>query len=217
MSNVPSGIAEIYDPLSKEVTWLHGRWICYRQLFGHSEARVDLLNESAATFFFVIQDILLGDVQLGLSKLTDPARTAGKENLSLYLLQERLEHHGDQVLAARARGKLEALKDKCWLFREWRNKKLAHLDLVTTMKAIQNPIPGISREMVEQALEDLRSLLNAIELHYNDHQIAYELFVMDADGEALIASLKCGLRYRELLKKGTIPFSDLHEGGWHDA
>src|SRR3990172_6198282 len=103
MPQMPPTVAEVYNALSTEVTWLHGRWICYRQLFAESERRIEMLNECASTFFFIIQDVLIDVVQVCLSKLTDPAQTGKHDNLSIEQLQSRLEQHGDAALAARNR------------------------------------------------------------------------------------------------------------------
>lgn len=87
MKTIPIPVAEVYEELKNEVTWLHGRWIIYGQLFGKSERRIEMLNDCASAFFFIVQNVLLGEVQVALSKLTDPATTGKHENLSLEQLQ----------------------------------------------------------------------------------------------------------------------------------
>ena len=129
----------------------------------------------------------------------------------------RLEAHGDSHLGAENRKTLDLLHKQCAIFREWRNKKLAHLDLVTAMKSAPNPIPGVSRQMVEDALKTLRHYLNAIEAHYNDSEVGYEDFLMSSDGEALVAVLRAGLRYEELVQERKVPLDDWRQGQWHDA
>jgi hypothetical protein len=37
-------------------------WIVYGQLFTESERRIELLNECASAFFYIVQDVLLGEV-----------------------------------------------------------------------------------------------------------------------------------------------------------
>src|SRR5205814_2375279 len=115
-----------------------------------------------STFFFIIQDVLIDEVQVSLSKLTDPAKTGKHENLSLEQLQTRLDNHADATLAASNRKILDVLHSQCAPFREWRNKNLAHIDLLTAMKAAPNPLPGVSRQMIEDALASVRDYLNAI-------------------------------------------------------
>ncbi|MBW2663781.1 MAG: hypothetical protein JRD93_17835 [Deltaproteobacteria bacterium] len=202
MSNIPSNVDEVFQELKTEVTWLHARWIMYRQLFAQSPKRIDLLNECASTFFYTIQDVLIGDVQIALSKLTDRARTGANENLSLEQLQKRVEKQGEPNLQPALRQILDELKQKCLPFRTWRNKRLAHLDLTTAMKSTLNPLPGVSRQMIEEALDLVRRYLNAIQIHYEKSETGYEHFSMPAsDGEALISMLKYGLRYEQLVQE----------------
>ncbi len=113
MSQIPASIDEVFQELKTEITWLHARWIMYRQLFGQSPQRIALLNDCASTFFYIIQDALLGDVQIALSKLTDPVRTAGHDNLSFGQLQRRVEVHGESVLKSTLRQILNDLHQKC--------------------------------------------------------------------------------------------------------
>ena len=217
MPIIPERINEVYEELKTEITWLHGRWIIYRQLFAESEKRIDLLNECASTFFYILQDLLLGEVQVSLSKLDDPAKSGKFDNLSLEQLQARIELHGEKSLEAKTRSILAKIHLKCRPFRAWRNKRLAHLDLTTAMKSSPDPLPGISRQMIEDALADVRMFMNTIEMHYNDSEYGYEHFIMNSDGEALIAILRFGLRYEELEKERKISYDDWHHGKWHDA
>jgi hypothetical protein len=80
---IPAGISETWEFLNGEVIWLHGRWSMYGQLFGTSEARIDVLNRVAPTFFSTLQSVLLDEVQLTLSRLSDPARSAVREDADL--------------------------------------------------------------------------------------------------------------------------------------
>ncbi len=214
---IPPEVAPVYDALRSEVTWLHGRWICYRQLYAESPKRIELLNESAGTFFYIIQDLLFDEVQVTLSKLTDPAKMGKHENLSLEQLQIRLQAHGDTMLAQQCRNTLDTLHSQCASFRLHRHKKLAHLDLSTALRTPAQPLPGVSRQMIEDALLTIRTYLNAIEMHYNESEWGYEDFIMQSDGDALVATLRAGLRYEELIHERKLPYDDWRHGKWHDA
>lgn len=50
MNNIPSNISEVFEKLKIEVTWLHVWWIIHRQLFAHSEKRIDLLMNAPQLF-----------------------------------------------------------------------------------------------------------------------------------------------------------------------
>jgi len=217
MSQIPTGIDEVFKELKTEITWLHARWIIYRQLFAHSEKRIGLLNDCASAFFYIIQDVLFGELQVILSKLTDTARSGKHDNLSLEQLQERVEAHGDKNLASTLRNLLDDLHMKSRPFRLHRNKRLAHLDLTTAMQSSLNPLPGISRQMIEDALEVIREYMNAIERYYTQSETGYEHFIMHSDADALVSILKYGLRHDELLRQQKISWDDFENTEWKDA
>jgi len=73
MGILPS-IQPLWNALQQEVIGIHFYWANYRQLFGKSKERIDFLNDCAATFFYFVQNSLLADVQLSLSKLGDPPK-----------------------------------------------------------------------------------------------------------------------------------------------
>lgn len=217
MKPIPTPIAEVYEELKTEITWLHGRWIVYRQLFGESERRIEMLNECASAFFYIVQDVLLGEVQVSLCKLTDPASVGKLDNLSLEQLQKRLKTYEDKSFSDQTQPLLASLRIKCQPFRVWRNKRFAHLDLTTSMQSISSPLPGISLQMIEEALSLVRDYMNNIENYYNDKDIGYQHFIMSSDGDYLLALLRNGLRYEELLQKGVVSYDDTQCGKWNDA
>jgi len=218
MNNIPSNIIDVFEKLKIEVTWLHVRWKIYRQLFAHSGKRIDLLNECASTFFYVIQETLIDEVQVYICKLTDPACNGRYENLSFEQLQRRVEDQGERQLSADLRKLLDDLYDKSQDFRTWRNKRLTHLDLNTAMQSNTNDLPVIYRQMIEDTLRLLRNYMNTIEVHYCHRETDYDNFHMSSsDGEALVFMLKFGIRYKELLKDHKLPFDDFEQSQWWDA
>ena len=71
--------------------------------------------------------------------------------------------------------------------------------------------------MIENALETIRDYMNAIEAHYNDSEWGYDDFILNHGSEALLATLRAGLRYEELVQEGALPFDDWCKGEWSDA
>lgn len=211
-------IDDVWRAIDYEVTWLHGRWAIYRQLYGTSEARVNVLNRSAGTFAMMLQDVLLNDVQLGLAKLGDPASTRVKgeevENLTLRNLYNLVTESG--ALVAQLAPLLHAYDSACANARKRRNKHIAHFDLATMLNA-RATLGGPSRHEIEIALQALRRVMNCISLHYIGTQTAYEHITLHSDGDSLIATLKRGLRYSELVTDGTIPPDDLRLSDWGDV
>ena len=206
---MPEPLKSHFDALDAEIIWLHGRWKIYRQLFGTSPKRIDILNESARGFFLIIQNVLGDNLELTLSNLADRASTAGKKNLTLESLLNDLRQLNYPALYEELEGVLSKFKEMCKKVRHRRNKQLAHSDLKTLMSTGSNPIPGASREEIEDALLKLRAFMNALLRQFADATTAYEEIVLTWDGDVLLSVLKQGLRYHELVKAGTVPWDDL--------
>ncbi|MDP2761415.1 MAG: hypothetical protein Q8O64_13635 [Sideroxyarcus sp.] len=216
-SRFPKEIHALWATLDKEITWLHGRWFIYRQLYGTSPERVELLNKSAGSFINILQEILLHDVQLTLSKLDDPA-TSGRspkiqKNMTLDALHKGLSVAGEVALADKMTASLQQFTDACTKIRTRRNKWIAHFDLPTMLNQDVHPRENPSRDEVENALKALRDVMDCVSVHYTNTSIGlgYEHYWMQADGEALLHVLRCGLRYRELVEADVIPQDDYRE------
>ena len=180
-------LGAVYHALCNEVTWLHAKWLQYRKLFGHSESRVDLLNQTAAFFFRVVQDVVFEDVLLHIARLTDPPRQGEYENLSLLRLP-RVEH--DQSIAADLSRLIATAKSKSVFSREWRNRRIAHRDYALALDAKSQPLPGVSRQEVEDVLAAFRNVLNHLESHHFAGHIAFECFLSYDDADALVECLE---------------------------
>jgi len=61
-----------YNRLKVIVTDAFVHWVTYRQLFGTSPERVELLNRSAGGFFHSVQSLFMNDICLRICRLTDP-------------------------------------------------------------------------------------------------------------------------------------------------
>jgi hypothetical protein len=206
---LPSEIDGIWSFLHKEVTWLHGRWRMYRQLYGTSEARVDALNRVAPTFFATLQNVLVDEVQLTLSRLADPARTGRRENLTLATLLETLETLDVAFLTDELRSKLEAYREACEAIIRRRNTRIAHYDRNTHVSAGEGPLDGPSRAEIETALDRLRAFMRLVYQHFESSDMRYDLFVMHDDAESVLRTVSQALRYQELQESGQISDDDL--------
>ncbi|EMW0566286.1 hypothetical protein AAD033_004697, partial [Vibrio parahaemolyticus] len=67
----------------------------------------------------------------------------------------------DVELAQVLKAKFQELFDACQKFRVHRNKRIAHADLAHATGSAEEPLPGISRQYVEDALKLLRDFMNA--------------------------------------------------------
>ena len=209
---MPESLQPTWDAIHNEVIAVHGRWIIYRQLFAKSPERIGILNECAASFFYVLQETLLNDVQLTLSKLADPAKTRGRSNATLRRLLDEITELNKPLLTDELSQRLADYEASCMKIKTRRNKQIAHYDHATLLlqyaSGPSDPL-GPSRQEIENALAALRDFMNSVESSITSSETAYQHFISKADGEALISVLKQGLRYRQLQIAGSIPWDDL--------
>ncbi|HMF10718.1 MAG TPA: hypothetical protein VKE94_00380 [Gemmataceae bacterium] len=191
----------MYNALDHVLVWLYARWNMYRQVFGTSENRINLLNELAPAFFKVCQDAIWADIRMELCRLADPAETCGKPNLTLQRLVKLIDPGKHPTVAAEAAALLQEVEQRCVSFREWRNRRGGHRDLDTALERHARPLPGASREMIEDALQCIRDLMNAL-LGYFDNGAQKYFPGLDplGNGDALIACLEHTRAHREKLR-----------------
>jgi hypothetical protein len=195
--SMPSNLKEAFEGLQDDVLWLHARWKVYRQLFGTSEARINLLNDFAPDFFQIVHDVLINDVFLTMSRITDPAVTFKKENLTLARLTNMIKSLGHQELTDDIEIQVRTATEQCKPFRELRNRTIAHKDLGTALNYHPDPLPGVSREMVEEALKSLRQYMDAVQTYFEGADTGYEDLGLRGDGDSIIWYLKEARAYRK--------------------
>lgn len=193
-------ITEIFEKLKHEVNILHVKWTYYRQLYASKSEDIELLNRHGSNVFYMFQIQTLDEVCLIFSKLTDPNKQGSNENLSLKQLIVYASDSSEPEFAQTLKHKFEKLKAACENFRLLRNKRIAHADLTHGLGAESEPLPGISKEYVENALSFLRDLMNHFELHYRDSQTAYDMVIIPftSDGNKLLKALRNAEKYEAL-------------------
>ena len=185
-------LGTFYHALQNEVTWIHAKWLEYRKLYAGSEKRVDLLNRVAGFFFRVVQDVLWEDVLLHIARLTDPLKSAGKPNLTIHRLAELIPVPN---VAEDVRQLVHVAAGKCAFARDWRNRHLAHRDLDLAMENKQaTPLPGVSRQVVTEALAAIAAVLNRVESHYFHSEVAFGHFLAHDDADALVHHLALAIQ-----------------------
>jgi hypothetical protein len=202
---IPSEIDEIYIALFHQVSHLHAKWGIFCQLYASGIEVVNLLNSSAAGFFRVCQDVLAYDILLTISRLIDPKQTRlGKNSVKDNLSLERLVSSIDGAKFPKLKDEIEQLltesKNKCGFVKDLRNKLIAHNDLSTKLKSEVNPLPMPTKQNIEDALESIRDVMNAVPSYFENTTVAYQLASMPSDGNTLIARLRHAKMYREQLR-----------------
>lgn len=180
-------LGNLFYELSNECTWLHLKWQQFVILYGTNPERVVLLNDIAPMFFGIVQECLWENVLLHLCRLTDPPKSAGKENLTLNLLPPLVT----PVLAAHIELLIRGAAPKFDFARGWRNRRLAHYDRGLAMEEAANSLADASRRHVMEALSHIGEILNAVRSHYLDETAVYEFAIGQlGDADALVKFLR---------------------------
>jgi hypothetical protein len=149
----------------------------YEQLFGTSEGRIDVLNRVAPTFFSTLQSVLLDEVQLTLSRLSDPERSERRQNVTLEALMNAIGTLPEPAIAAELAADLIEFRDRCNFIVMRRNHRIAHYDISAQRAAEQ--MPGASRQEIGHALDGLRKFMQRIYSFYMNSYMAYEHFCFE--------------------------------------
>jgi hypothetical protein len=215
---IPQQIEPLWAALYEEVVNLHAYWIIFEQLFGKSQARHELRYASARHLFRVVEDALGTDVQLTLSKLSDPAAKGRYQNATLPRLFDEVALMTNDPLIGEIEAHLKAFNAACNPIRERRDRLIAHSDLSTVLGDSNRPLlsePTVNE--IEAALTPLRDFMNAIALAFGETATVYEHFISREDGDDLVLLLKMAHRYMDLQKADRIPWDDWQQSGYRDA
>lgn len=198
-NSMPIEVNEVFEALYQKICDLYLKWIVFEQVYGARE-NVDLLNEAAPLFFRLAQDALLDAILLAIGRLTDPATTGTKSNLSLRGLSATIPDPIFKAEIERSIGTAHVHWEKA---RDIRNRNIAHTDLDTYMERHPNPLPNVTCDEVTAALKRIAEIMNAVISHYNpDEEIAFDYLITPDDGSQLIATLSFGVRERQEERRG---------------
>jgi hypothetical protein len=176
VTSFPPKTGELAYELSKSITFLHLKWKLFRALFGTSQERIDLLNQTAPAFFAFVGQIMFKDVVLAITRLTDRKR----KTACLAQLITLLAPHVGVAELARWQSELALLNSEVEPLRETRNRYLAHDELPTALNNHPRPMPGVSRAQVETMLKRIRGLFESIEEKFCGSHTSHE--AINADG-----------------------------------
>lgn len=189
-------LGRLFYCLWNECAWLHLKWSEYVILFGSKPERLSLLNTTAPAFFRLIRDSMWEDVLLHICRLTDPTQSIGKQKKQNLTLQ-RLPPLVEPALRLKVERLLQAALEKCAFARDWRNRRIGHRDLGLALKGPAVPLAPARRGSVNDALEAIAAVLNAVERRYRNMTVPYHMVTPSlGDAEALLCILRDGLKMR---------------------
>lgn len=159
------------ENFGKALFYTHNHWcrlfvifIRYANLFGKSKERVELLNKTAGGFFGAVQDNFHNEIMLGICRLTDPAKIAGKSNLTIRLLPEFIK---DSDLRQEVETKVSEAVALSKFARDRRNKFISHSDLAHATHETAY-VPSGSIVEIRAAIKSIHNPIRLIRMNIED-------------------------------------------------
>jgi hypothetical protein len=196
-------LGRLHNRLWNECVYLYVKWADFEILFGSKPERIELLNSAAPSFFWMLRDVMWENVILHIARLTDPHTSRSKkQNLTV----NRLPLLVDPAVKPQIEELLAVVAEKCEFARDWRNRNIAHSDLVLALKeSSAKPLEPASRASVKAALAAIAAVLNAVESSYTGNgPVAYERSAFSLGAQALLYVLRDGLQSRDDLERRRI-------------
>jgi len=166
-------LGRVFYALYLEVVWLHAIWLEYCVIYGTSKEQLQIANRAAGFFFRIVQDELWDSVLLRIARLHDDIKTSRFENLTLKALPPLIT---DSETSCEIKRLVDISTCKAKFAREHRNKRIAHSDLSRATNPASVMLDGISRRQIEEMLEAIRKVMNAIDFCYRNLTVGYEFF-----------------------------------------
>lgn len=201
---MPPTSAKVYGYLAGEILRTRAKWIYYRQLFMDSERRVKKLSDAGNDFFGELQNILINDLILSLSRLTDPARIGQHENLTVALFIERLREESESALAEKLESKFAELSTSVESLRAHRKKRVAHHDLSAVTRPADNPLPPLTLRDMRVAIEVIEAFLSIAHNHFTNGAFLWDELRPMGDANALMVRLCMAECYDDAVARGLI-------------
>ena len=152
--DAPNKFDAISDRLFTELSHLNKLWSEFVYLYGDSPERTEFLGRTGKWFFATIQRLMIRELILASSRLTDPLETGRRRNLTpeALLADPRLTPE----LASELRSDFARAQSIAGPIRKNRNKAIAHLDHVVALD--KTILPKIPRATMEELIPLLESI-----------------------------------------------------------
>lgn len=181
-----------FDRLRNEVIFLHLKWSEFEELYGKKE-RVELMNSIAPNFFFYLQNLLLDDVILGITRLTEnKIDRTGNERFTLHELVD----FTNPPLKGEVSKQLKRIKTEASFCYDHRNRKIAHFDRSLKLEELAESLEVASRYKINKVMDSIAEVMNLVNLKLTDSTINFRT---DSNfGYKLLQDAENGRRFDEL-------------------
>ena len=153
-------LKSVLNAVNAQVIQLAFRWKIFCQLFDSGPENIQLMNKSGSNVFGLFQRLVLDDVMICLSKLTDPEKSPGGENASIKNVLGKARTYLSAPTFTEVEALIVELEHHVQNVRSHRNKALAHADLSHALNVAA--LPAITYDELEKAMKTLQEIVNKV-------------------------------------------------------
>lgn len=197
---VPAKQPTPFEYLRSRVVDIYWRWRTWKRLFmsankGGGEAKMELLNRSAASFFGLVEDTLILDVVLRLWKLVDPHA----KSLTFQTLLKTNPFSIPATELDKARGICAEYNREIATVTKWRHKRVAHQDHDVALQV--RPMATLKFADIEAALAKAIEFMETIS---QDKTYHYDWLVEIGGPNELFRTLIWAERYVQQARENDV-------------
>jgi hypothetical protein len=186
----------VRDKLYDELVLLDEAWAEALFLFGSDKERLRMLNACAGRFFAYVQRLLIREVILSVSRLTDEPSVGKHKNLTISVLLSDPALVGHRKERAEIRRRINNAKRAAGALRLHRHAYIAHLDHELVAKRTNRRLPALPSLNITKVI---RALEDAYDYHGQVCRNTSTSFELDSlsSAHALMAILESSERWRK--------------------
>ena len=186
-----SDLESVLNAVNSQAIQLSFRWKIFCQLFDSGPENIQLLNKSGSNVFWLFQRLVLDDVMLSLSRLTDPDKSFGNENASVRNIVTKAKACLPVSTIAKVETLVSELDKHVLNIRQHRNKALAHADLGHALSV--SALPAVTYDELEKAMKTLQVIVSMVASEGFQWTTHYDPIIpYGSGGDSLLKVLKRG-------------------------
>jgi hypothetical protein len=181
----------VFQGFFQEYVIVRAKWRSYERLYGTPES-IDLLNRHGAHAFGLIEDLLIKDVILCITRMMNTSQASWGDPANLATLLIDLAAHKQMALVKRLTATRDRVKPVGDGLKRFRDEQLSKNDYAAYvgMKADIDALPTNQRKMIRDVLSAMGEVLKEIQAHYSGIIDLHEDDAQPGDFDELVGHLR---------------------------
>ena len=200
-SKLPATIQSVFPYLEGETCQLHEYWATYEHLFMLDPRWTKFFSERFGPLLVVLQHLLVDEMFLTISRLTDK-NSRSQDNLSLWSLLQGVPFAKNASFETEVDVALENIATIAASIRTHRHKRIAHFDLEVSLKS--GLLPTVKFKEIKTLLNRIDEFINLFHAEFEDSSFLFDIIQNEITGVAEINMWKA-FAYDQLEKNGMVP------------